>query len=278
MYKELEDINNKPEVYCSYSPEDLWNDSHISRMLLDCHLNRKIDMASRKHDFIDKSVEWLNSTFTLKSKKVCDFGCGPGLYTSRIANYGAKVTGIDISENSIKYAIDYADKNSLNINYIRDDYLSWESDEKFDLILMIYCDFCALDPNQRSIMLNKFKNLLTKKGHIVLDVYSEASFNYVVECSYYERDMHNGFWSDKPYFGFTNSFKYEKEKITLDRYTIVEKNRTRSLYNWLQYYSVDRLKDEFKNNGLKIKYIYSDVKGSIYNKNNKEIAVVAAQY
>ena len=56
---------------------------------------------------------------------VFDYGCGPGLYTSRFARMGANVTGIDFSERSIQYATDLAAKEGLAISYILEDYLRW---------------------------------------------------------------------------------------------------------------------------------------------------------
>lgn len=275
MYEFLEEVNKRPITYSSYSPGAIWNDPHISKMLLSCHLDKDIDMASRNHRFIESSVEWINKIIPVKGKFVCDFGCGPGLYTSLLAKNGAIVTGIDISENSINYAKEYAKENRLNINYILKNYLFWDSSKKFDLFLMIYCDFCSLSPVQRSEILQKFRNHLTKDGYIILDVYSEKAYYSSTEVSYYERNMHNGFWSDKEYYGFTNSFKYDREMVTLDKYTIVEEESTKTLYNWLQYYNLERLKKEFLLNGLKIENVYSDVAGSPYTGNSEEIAVVA---
>ena len=74
---------------------------------------------------------------------------GPGLYTSSFAKRGkAKVTGIDFSSNSIKYARQTAEKEELKIDYICQNYLEFNTDKKFDLITMIMCDFCALSPEQ----------------------------------------------------------------------------------------------------------------------------------
>jgi 2-polyprenyl-3-methyl-5-hydroxy-6-metoxy-1,4-benzoquinol methylase len=49
--------------------------------------------------FIDPSVKWILSNFGINNKtNVINFGCGPGLYTTRLAEQGAKVTGIDFSK------------------------------------------------------------------------------------------------------------------------------------------------------------------------------------
>ena len=47
--------------------------------------------------------------------------------------------------------------------------------------------------------------------------------------SRYEMNLLNGFWSSEPYYGFLNTFKYEEEKVTLDKYTIVERTKIRTV-------------------------------------------------
>ena len=85
----------------------------------------------------------------------------------------------------------------------------------------------------------------------------------------------NGFWSPNDYYCFVNSFKYKKELVSLDKYTIFEESGQKIVYNWLQYYDKDMLLKEFENNGFNIDNIYSDVAGGDYNPNSLEIAVVA---
>lgn len=59
MYKQLLNyMKNRPEEYEADS-EMLWNDEHISKGMLEAHLNPDIDAASRKHEFISESVKLL---------------------------------------------------------------------------------------------------------------------------------------------------------------------------------------------------------------------------
>ena len=142
---------------------------------------------------------------------------------------------------------------------------------------MIMCDFCALSPKQRGIMLNKFKELLKHSGNVLLDVYSLKSYNRREEIAAYEFNHLNNFWSPEDYYCFVNTFKYCDEKIILDKYTIIEKAQTRVIYNWLQYYSVETLRREFEDNGLEVLEFYSDVCGLPYDAESLEFAVVARQ-
>ena len=41
-----------------------------------------------------------------------------------------------------------------------------------------------------------------------------------------------------------------KEKVSLSKYTVIEEARVRETFNWLQHYSIDSLKNEFKSQSL----------------------------
>lgn len=275
MYNFLNKINNRPKPFQYYTALELWTDDHTSKHMLNFHFNESVDISSRKLKFIDQSVEWIYSVFNLNHRStICDFGCGPGLYTSRFAQKGAKVTGIDFSPRSIEYARKSAQRNNFQIDYVLQNYLEYNTDKKFDLICMIMCDYCALSPAQRKNLLDKFHKLLSDEGSILLDVFTLNAFDKRTEQSIYEKNMLNGFWSPEDYYCFLNTFKYAAEKVVLDKYTIIEKNQIRVVYNWLQYYSKESLTAEFQENKLKIVNFFSDVAGKKYSPISAEMAII----
>jgi hypothetical protein len=88
-------------------------------------------------------------------------------------------------------------------------------------------------------------------------------------------NLMDGFWSPHRYYGFLNTFKYDQEKVVLDKFTIVEEARTRTIYNWLQYLSPEGLEKELNGCGLEVEERYADVAGSTYDPEQTEFAVVA---
>jgi 2-polyprenyl-3-methyl-5-hydroxy-6-metoxy-1,4-benzoquinol methylase len=117
MFDELRKINRRPKPFEFYTADALWTDEHISQRMLEYHLNEDVDLASRNRAFVEKSADWIVSHFEVgPGKRICDFGCGPGLYTSRFAETGAEVTGVDFSKRSIDYAKQTAATKSLNID------------------------------------------------------------------------------------------------------------------------------------------------------------------
>jgi len=278
MFNELEDINSRPKPFEFYTAAELWTDEHTSEQMLQFHLNESIDLSSRNHAFIDRSVEWIASQFNVTADTaIADFGCGPGLYTTRLAQTGADVTGIDFSPRSIDYAKAAAAEKSLDITYHCQNYLDFEADKRFDLIIMIFCDFCALSPDQRKTLLQKYHTFLKPGGSLLLDVHSLNIFNEKQESATCELNQLNGFWSPNTYYGFVNSFKYDKEKVSLDKYTIIEKDRTRTVYNWLQYFSRESLTHELAENGFNVQDCFSDVAGASFDPESPDMAIIATK-
>jgi SAM-dependent methyltransferase len=276
IFDKLEEINSRPEPFEFYTAEGLWTDEHTSEQMLAYHLNDDIDVSSRRGEFIDRSVDWIASRFCVGSgTRIGDFGCGPGLYANRLAKLGARVTGIDFSKRSIEHAGGVAADKGLTVEYVNQNYLDFETQDRFDLILMIMCDFCALSPSQRMVMLTKFYSQLLLGGSVLLDVYSMNAFNRRKEATSYGVNLLDGFWSTERYYGFLSTFKYDDAKVVLDKYTIVEAERTRTVYNWLQYFSPETLRSEFEKAGFTHQELYADVAGTPFDGTASEFAVVA---
>ena len=275
MFEELEEINRRPRPFEFYDAGFLWTNEHTAHRMLSYHLDENKDVASRNVNFINRSVEWICSHFNVgNGVDIADFGCGPGLYATRLAKRQANVTGIDFSKTSIEYARLIAESEQLHIHFINQNYLELETEERFDIIIMIMCDYCALSPAQRKNLLTKFHRILKPGGTVLLDVYSLSAFDQREEEAIYEKNLLHGFWSPKQYYGFLNVFKYAKEKVILDKYTIVAPDEVRSICNWLQYFSLEDLENEMAEGGFVIKEVYSDVAGTPFDAKSGEFAAV----
>ena len=276
LFEFLQQVSRRPDPFSEYTARNLWNDPHTAERMLAYHLDLAVDAASRNHDFLDRSAEWIVSHFELApGARVVDFGCGPGLYAERLSHSGLRVTGIDFSSNSIRYARDASEREGLDIEYIEADYLDFATDRRFDLVMMIMCDFCALSPRQRAVMLDKFRSMLAPGGAILLDVYGVRMFDEREESITCAPNLMDGFWSDAEYFGFMRTFKYQTARLLLDKYTIVERDRTRWIYNWLQCFTPQSLESEFAEHDLQIAEQLGNVAGGPYEPEATEFAAVA---
>ena len=278
MFEDLERISRRPEPFQFYTAGELWTGEHTSRQMLSFHLDEAGNVSSRNMGFISRSVEWIASEYNIcRGFKIADFGCGPGLYAAPLAKLGASVTGIDFSKRSIEYARQVAADEQLQIKYLQQNYLEFETEDRFDLVLMIMCDFCALSPAQRKGILDVFHRILGPGGSVVLDVYSISAFEKREEVATYELNRQGGFWSPVRHYCFHTTFKYDEEKVVLDKYTIIEPDCSRTVYNWLQYFAPEDLERELKEAGFSVEGLYSDVAGTPYDRESSEIAVAAGR-
>ncbi len=276
MFDELMDIVRRPAPWAEYTSRELWTDPHISAQMLRGHLDPDTDAASRSHAFIDRSAAWVVSHFGLGAgSAVADFGCGPGLYAQRLARAGCRVTGIDFSRRSLDYARRAAAAEGLSVDYVEADYLSFSTDTRFDLVILIYCDFCALSPPQRALLLRTFRSLLAPGGAVLLDAYSPAEFEHHREGTVCDTGLMNGFWASGEYVGCVSTFKYDEQRLVVDKYTIAEPHRTRRVFTWLQCFAPEEMERELAAQGLRLNELWGNVAGSPYDGAAREFAIVA---
>ncbi len=275
MFQELLSLNERPKPFSVYSVDELWTDPHISHRMLEFHLDAEGDMASRQSTSIDGIVEWMNLRFDLAGKAVCDLGCGPGLYSMRMARRGARVTGLDFSLRSIDHARDAAQQERLEINFIRADYLKDDLPPDQDLVLLIYGDLCALSLERRRLLYGKVKAALKFGGCFVFDVFSSHQFEQRQEASSYGLRLMDGFWASGDYFGFLTTFLYDDLKLALDRYLIVEPERTREIFNWLQYFDPESITEELTANGFEVVQVVDALTGKPWRPSPREFSVIA---
>jgi SAM-dependent methyltransferase len=270
----LERINERPALYSRYTADALWTSPDISEMLLRFHLDGEVDVASRRTDFIEASTDWLVTAFQLgPSRRVIDLGCGPGLYTNRLARTGARVTGVDFSARSIEHARAEAEREGLAVEHVLGDYLAVDLEPGFDLAIMIMCDYCALSPRQRRRLLERVGEILAPGGTFLFDVCSVAAFQTWEEQVAYGPGLMDGFWSAQPYYGFLNTFRYEAERVVLEKYSIVEAGGVREFLNWFQHYDVGGLTAEVEAAGLQVSAVHGDVAGATFDEEAPEFAV-----
>ena len=128
MFEDLEIINARPKPFEYYTAAELWTDEHTSVQMLKYHLQDDVDVSSRNASFIASSVDWITDEFNVGANtKIADFGCGPGLYSTKLAEKKAQVTGIDFSPRSIQYAQQSANSRGLSIRYITQNYLEFKN-------------------------------------------------------------------------------------------------------------------------------------------------------
>ncbi len=252
-----------------------WNDPHISAQMLATHLDPTTDLASRRPETIDRSVDWILSTLGLPAgAAILDLGCGPGLYTSRLARKGFTVTGVDYSRRSIDYAAGYARDHSLAVAYRYQNYLELTDEAQYDAALLIFGDYCPLNPHQRATLLANVRRALKPGGRFVLDVSTrECRRKHGSRNGWYA--LESGFWKPGPHLALEEGFDYPEQSIWLDQAIVIEADGKISVYrNWFQDYTPESITAELEAGGFAIESLWGDLIGQSYYEASEWIGVV----
>jgi ubiquinone/menaquinone biosynthesis C-methylase UbiE len=243
--------SRKPVIY-EKGDAFMWTDPYISTQILDIHLNPDVDLGSRKISSIQKTTGWILDCLKGKSNlKILDLGCGPGLYTEIFAEKGHQVTGVDISETSIEYAIGSAENKNLNIDYIHANYLDLDFEkEAYDLVIMIYTDLGVLFPDDRDILLSKIYKTLKKDGLFIFDVLRDNDLEQKTTPRTWEA-AESGFWKDSPYLALSESWLYQEEKVILFQHLIIDSENSIKTYRfWTHFFDQKTVKQMLQKHGF----------------------------
>ncbi len=111
--------------------------------------------------FVLSSYSFLKNTFieNFKGKKVLDYGCGNGIHSTWLENYG-EVTGVDLSQNSLNIA----KKRTSKAEFIKMDCENLEFPENSFDVVFDGGTFSSLDYNKA---LNEIIRVLKKDGVLI---------------------------------------------------------------------------------------------------------------
>ncbi|WP_099205160.1 class I SAM-dependent methyltransferase [Scatolibacter rhodanostii] len=273
MFEKSRDYLAKPELYIP-STDPFWDDEHISKGMLEAHLNPHWDAATRKSDFLDMSVSWIASIAPPKQfHQLLDLGCGPGLYAERFNSVGYSVIGIDFSSRSIEYAKEQTQHNKSNIEYHYQNYLTIDHVEKFDVITLIYCDYAALSITDRLILLEKIHRALRPNGKFIFDVFTPKMRKKESRTWCYEEK--GGFFCKEPYICLESIYQYDDYDETELRQSIVLNETEVHCYNiWDHFFTKEKLLSEAQPIGFGAYDFYGDVSGKKYSDAEETICCV----
>jgi SAM-dependent methyltransferase len=264
MFNELKKYITKPELYAP-STNKFWDDEHISKGMLEAHLNPNWDAATRKPEFLDKSVSWISKIAPPSQYKfLLDLGCGPGLYAERFSSAGYAVTGVDFSKRSIAYAKEQTSLNKSNIKYLYQNYLTIDYKVQFDVITLIYCDYPALSIMDRLVLLREVYQALKPNGKFIFDVFTPLMRKDESRSWYFCEG--GGFLSEEPHICLDSVYQYDDEDKTELRQSIVITKETVDCYNiWDHFFTKEALLSEIQIVGFNTFEFYGDIAGKDFS-------------
>ncbi len=200
-----------------------WHDPAFSERMLIEHLTQRHDRASRRFKIIDVHVEWIHRrVLEGRPARVLDLGCGPGLYTSRLARLGHECVGIDFSPASIAYAVDCAQRESLACEYREEDIRRADYGTGFDLVMLINGELNVFRPEDAKTILRMAHDALADGGTLLLEphMFDAVRGSGVPSSSWYSAER--GLFSDEPHLCLQERSWDAATNTATDRYFIVD--------------------------------------------------------
>jgi SAM-dependent methyltransferase len=200
-----------------------WDDPAFSARMLREHLSQSHDAASRRASLIDAHVAWIHQTILNGgAARVIDLGCGPGLYTSRLAARGHVCVGIDFSPAAIAYAERQAREHRLTCSYELGDIRSTDYDGVYSLVMLTYGELNVFRPADARLILSKARAALGDGGQLLLEVHTADAVRAMGSAPPTWRSAPNGLFSDRPHLRLDESFWDETQRVSTHRYFVVD--------------------------------------------------------
>ena len=228
-----------------------WFDTNFYHEL---YKNRDEDEAN---NFIENLIDKLKLD---PESEVLDLACGKGRHALKMSDYFQKVTGIDLSKNSINIAKKF---NKENLKFFTGDMRNFSLNKKFDFILNLFTSFGYFENfNENSLVLDNCNKHLKKNGLIVIDyLNSEKVVNTLVknEIKIINKTK------------YTISRKIENNFIIKDIYI----NNKEHFYEKVQLINLEMFNEILKKANFTIDQTFGNYRLEEYNKNSNRLIITA---
>jgi hypothetical protein len=134
----------------------------------------------------------------------------------------------------------------------------------FDAVVLIYCGYAALTPDERSTIAKKVCQAIKPDGLFILDVFTEKHFADKADRKTWTLNETGGFWNANPHICLEATYLYENNTVAVNQCVLVSKDTLKEYLIWDTAYSIQKLTDEVSPHGFTVKAVYDDVCGGSY--------------
>ncbi len=200
-----------------------WNEPAFADRMLREHLDESHGAASRPSAEREAQIDWLWSTLALDpGQRVYDVTCGPGLYAVELAKRGCRVTGVDFSPASIRYARELATRTGVSAlcDFVEADIRDvGPSGPPFDAALVLYGQLAVFPRHQAASIARDVCTRLAPGGQLCIELLDLERVDKKASTWWFTDDT--GLWGDGPFLHLGERFWDEDSGISSERFHIL---------------------------------------------------------
>lgn len=198
-----------------------WNEPGFSARMLTEHLSQDHDAASRRFEKIDRHVRFIHYLLGERPSRILDLGCGPGLYATRLARLGHRVSGIDYSPASVEYARNLAESDRLECRFELADLRTAAFGSNYDLAMLIYGELNVFPRSTAVDILRRAHVALNDGGLLLLEPHTFEGVRGP-GCRQEWWTSTGGLFSPRPHLVLEETFWDDAAQIRTDRYYVID--------------------------------------------------------
>ena len=200
-----------------------WADPAFSERMLREHLSQDHDLASRRLSIVEAHVEWIHRDVLGEApSRILDLGCGPGLYSHRLARLGHRCIGLDFSPASIDHA--RREASGLPCEFVLTDLRHADLPSHQDLVLFNYGQLNVFPREEATDLLRRAHDALRAGGQLLLEVQTEAQVQSADGAPPTWHAADGGLFADGPHLVLHERFWDQELRCATERWYVIDES------------------------------------------------------
>ncbi|HSL91343.1 MAG TPA: methyltransferase domain-containing protein [Candidatus Limnocylindrales bacterium] len=200
-----------------------------------------------------------------------DLGCGRGRHAIPLALRGYRVTGVDISENMLRLARSRAEREGVQVEWVKEDMRTFCRRDAFDLALSLFTSYGYFSDTENQKVLDNIGKSLKKGGTLLLDLRNAGKGLSRLE----DMDM----TVEVPAGSLRMSMRFDRRtKRASAEHTLTRSDgiRISSVFD-VRVYSMEELGQMIRKAGMEVKNFYGSLSGAPFTDESTRMVALAVR-
>jgi SAM-dependent methyltransferase len=240
-------------------------------------------------DIVTPSLTELQTSFLVeklglkRKSKILDLACGQGRISLELARRGYFVLGCDYSEQYVAAAQSTAQREGLEVRFVRRDMRSLTYESEFDVVISVFTSFGFFDDADNVNVLREVSRALKPEGKLLIDINNALGVILTLSKAG-KKDGRTGCIATVKETELSNGLKVnireEWNPVTM-RWRMTrfwtENGEGRQYETDVRLYLLPELKYLLESNGLRCEEVFGDYGGSAFDSDSKRLIIIASK-